>query len=225
MKKDVIEVIQDEEPHLNNLLTQEDLSAFKGMVGELRDTWTKKQMFRTETEARFSVLQDNRYPTKASKYWQCVREQSTYLDNLMTLSFDYRRNEAKIKWLEGKVKKEEDEYKQTKYQIDLDECRFSKASMEKVARHRMREIKMWSKLKKEFNDGSFNDKDVNQHQLESYHKMYAGKAKGITNNTPESEVFNIVGQLRSLERIKQTGELENKTEKKEELPQYEKPKV
>ena len=225
MKKDVIEVIQDEEPHLNNLLTQEDLSAFKGMVGELRDTWTKKQMFRTETEARFSVLQDNRYPTKASKYWQCVREQSTYLDNLMTLSFDYRRNEAKIKWLEGKVKKEEDEYKQTKYQIDLDECRFSKASMDKVARHRMREIKMWSKLKKEFNDGSFNDKDVNQHQLESYHKMYAGKAKGITNNTPESEVFNIVGQLRSLERIKQTGELENKTEKKEELPQYEKPKV
>ena len=225
MKKDVKEVIQGEVPHLNNLLSQDDLSSFKGMVDELRDTWTKKQMFRTETEARFSVLQDNRYPTKASKYWQCVREQSTYLDNLMTLSFDYRRNEAKIKWLEGKVKKEEDEYKQTKYQIDLDECRFSKASMEKVARHRMREIKMWSKLKKEFNDGSFNDKDVNQHQLESYHKMYAGKAKGITNNTPESEVFNIVGQLRSLERIKQTGELENKTEKKEELPQYEKPKV
>jgi predicted S18 family serine protease len=141
----------------------------------------------------------------------------------MSLSFDYRRNDAKIKWLEGKIEKEEDEYRSTKYQIDLDEARFSKASMEKVARHRMREIKMWSKLKKEFNDGSFNDKDVNQHQLESYHKMYAGKAKGITTSTPESEVFNIVGQLRSLERIKQTGELENKTEKKEELPQYGKP--
>ncbi len=217
-KKDIKELIQREEPNLNNLLEKEDLSAFKGMVDELRDTWSKKQMFRTETEARFSVLQDNRYPTKASKYWQCVREQSTYLDNLMSLSFEYRRNAAKIKWLEGKVEKEEDEYKSTKYQIDLDEARFGKASMEKVARHRMREIKMWSKLKKEFNDGSFNDKDVNQHQLESYHKMYAGKAKGITTSTPESEVFNIVGQLRSLERIKQTGELENKTEKKEELP-------
>ena len=222
-KKDIKELIQREEPNLNNLLEKEDLSAFKGMVDELRDTWSKKQMFRTETEARFSVLQDNRYPTKASKYWQCVREQSTYLDNLMALSFDYRRNEAKIKWLESKIEKEEDEYKSTKYQIDLDEARFGKASMEKVARHRMREIKMWSMLKKEFNDGSFNDRDVNQHQLESYHKMYAGKAKGITNSTPESEVFNIVGQLRSLERIKQTGELENKTEKKEELPQYGKP--
>ena len=222
-KKDIKELIQREEPNLNNLLEQEDLSAFKGMVDELRDTWTKKQMFRTETEARFSVLQDNRYPTKAAKYWQCVREQSSYLDNLMALSFDYRRNEAKIKWLEGKVDKEEDEYKQTKYQIDLDECKFSKASMEKTARHRMREIKMWSKLKGEFNDGSFNDKDVNQHQLDSYYKMYAGKAKSITNNTPEAEVFNIIGQLQSLERIKQTGELENKTEKKEELPQYGKP--
>ena len=217
MKKDVREVIQGEEPHLNNLLTQEDLSSFKGMVDELRDTWTKKQMFRTETEARFSVLQDNRYPTKAAKYWQCVREQSSYLDNLMHLSFDYRRNEAKIKWLEGKVEKEEDEYKATKYKIDLDECRFSKASMEKVARHRMREIKMWSKLKKEFNDGSFNDKDVNAHQLESYGLMYAGKAKGITQGTSEAEVFNIMGQLQSLQRIKASGELENNTEKKEQI--------
>ena len=53
MKKDVKEVIQGEEPHLNNLLSQEDLSSFKGMVDELRDTWTKKQMFRTETEQGF----------------------------------------------------------------------------------------------------------------------------------------------------------------------------
>jgi hypothetical protein len=224
MKKDVKEVIQGEEAHLNNLLTTEDLSSFKGMVDELRDTWTKKQMFRTETEARFSVLQDNRYPTKASKYWQCVREQSTYLDNLMTLSFDYRRNEAKIKWLEGKIEKEEDEYKQTKYQIDLDECRFAKASMEKVAKHRMREIKMWSKLKKEFNDGSFNDKDVNQHQLESYGLQYSQKAKTLNNNSSDTDIFNVMGQLDSLRRIKKSGELESSYQEKEQITQHGKPK-
>ena len=224
MKKDVKEVIQQEEPHLNNLLTQEDLSDFKGMVDELRDTWTKKQMFRTETEARFSVLQDNRYPTKASKYWQCVREQSTYLDNLMSLSFDYRRNDAKIKWLENKIKKEEDEYKLTKHQIDLDEARFGKASMEKTARHRMREIKMWSMLKREFNDGSFNDKDVNQHQLESYGLQYAAKAKTLNANSNEAEVFNVMGQLQSLQRIKKSGELESSYEEKEQITQHGKPK-
>ena len=225
MKKDVKEVIRGEEPHLNNLLTQEDLSSFKGMVDELRDTWTKKQMFRTETEARFSVLQDNRYPTKAAKYWQCVREQSSYLDNLMALSFDYRRNEAKIKWLEGKIKKEEDEYKATKYQIDLDEARFSKASMEKVARHRMREIKMWSKLKKEFNDGSFNDKDVNQHQLESYGMQYAEKARQLTENSSDTDKFNVLGQLQSLQRIRKSGELESSYKEREQLEQHGKPKV
>ena len=224
MKKDVKEVIQDEEIHLNNLLDPQDLTDFKGMVDELRDTWTKKQMFRTETEARFSVLQDNRYPTKAAKYWQCVREQSSYLDNLMTLSFDYRRNEAKIKWLEGKIETEKDEYKLTKYQIDIDECRFAKASMEKVAKHRMREIKMWSKLKKEFNDGSFNDKDVNQHQLESYGLQYHEKAKTLNANSSESEIFNVMGQLQSLQRIKKSGELESSYKEKEQIEQHGKPK-
>ena len=225
MKKDVKDIIQKEEIHLNNLLDQGDLSAFKGMVDELRDTWTKKQVFRTETEARFSVLQDNRYPTKAAKYWQCVREQSTYLDNLMALSFDYRRNDAKIKWLEKKIDKEEDEYKATKYQIDLDECRFGKASMEKTARHRMREIKMWSKLKSEFNDGSFNDKDVNQHQLESYGLQYHEKAKTLNENSSEAEIFNVMGQLNSLQRIKKSGELESSYTETEKLTQHGKPKI
>ena len=223
-KKNVKDLIQKEETHLNNLLEQSDLSDFKGMVDELRDTWTKKQMFRTETEARFSVLQDNRYPTKAAKYWQCVREQSSYLDNLMTLSFDYRRNEAKIKWLETKIESEKDEYKLTKYQIDLDEARFGKASMEKTAKHRMREIKMWSGLKKEFNDGSFNDKDVNQHQLESYGMQYAEKAKTLTPQSSEAEVFNIMGQLQSLQRIRKSGELENSYKEKEQIEQHGKPK-
>ena len=224
MKKDVKDIIQKEEIHLNNLLEKEDLSSFKGMVDELRDTWTKKQMFRTETEARFSVLQDNRYPTKAAKYWQCVREQSSYLDNLMALSFDYRRNDAKIKWLENKIDKEEDDYKLTKYQIDLDECKFGKASMEKVARHRMREIKMWSKLKSEFNDGSFNDKDVNVHQLESYGLQYHEKAKTLNANSSEAEIFNVMGQLQSLQRIKASGELESSYKELDKITNDDKPK-
>ena len=224
IKKDIKSLIENETPNLNNLLSTEDLNNFKAMTEELRDTWTKKQMFRTETEARFSVLQDNRYPTKAAKYWQCVREQSTYLDNLMTLSFDYRRNDAKIKYLEKKISNETDEYKLTKYEIDLDECRFGKASMEKTAKHRMREIGMWSGLKKEFNDGSFNDQDVNQHQLESYGLHYAQKAKTLNNNSSDTDIFNVMGQLESLKRIKKSGELENSYKEKEQIEQHGKPK-
>jgi len=219
IKKDIRDIIEKETPNLHNLLSTEEVSDFKAMTEELRDTWTKKQVFRTETEARFSVLQDNRYPTKGAKYWQCVREQSSYLDNLMALSFDYRRNDAKVKYLEKKISTETDEYKLTKYEIDLDEAIFGKASMEKTAKHRMREIKMWSKLKSEFNDGSFNDKDVNDHQLESYGRQYHEKAKTLNANSSDTEVFNVMGQLQSLQRIKKSGELENNTEKKEQITQ------
>jgi hypothetical protein len=214
-KRDIKSLIQQEETHLNNLLEPNDLNSFKGMVDELRDTWNKKQIFRTETEARVSVLQDNNYPNQAAKYWQCVREQNVFLENLMSLSFDYRRNEAKIKWLQKKLETEKDEYKLECYKIDLDEKIYGKASMEAVAKDRMREIKMWSKLKAEFNDGTFNDKNVNDHQLETYHQVYLNKAKTLTSGSSQPEVFNVVGQLDTIERVKKSGELQY--DKKEEI--------
>ena len=177
------------------------------MTAELRDTWTKKQVFRTETEMRMSVLQDMKYPTKAAKYWQCVREQNVFLENLMSLSFDCRRSEAKVKWLEKKIETEQDEYKLEKYKIDLDEARYGLANMQLVARDRMREIKLWSTLKKEFDDGSFDTQDVNRHQLDSYHLIMKNKAETLTQGSSQPEVFNVLGQLQTIERVKKSGEM------------------
>ena len=208
-KRNIKELVDKESDNLHNLLDSNDVSAFKGMVDELRDTWTKKQIFRTETEMRFSVLSDLKYPTNAAKYWQCVREQNVYLEQLMALSFDYRRNDAKIKWLEKKLQKETDEYKKECYEIDLDQKRYDKASMELTARDRMREIKLWSKLKKENDDGTFDKDNVNTHQLESYHKIMLNKKDTITAGSSQPEVFNVLGQLQTIERIKkERGQLE-----------------
>ena len=206
-KRNIHALIEKEAPSLNNLLDPNDVKAFKELTTELRDTWTKKQVFRTETEMRMSVLQDAKYPTKASKYWQCVREQNVFLENLMTLSFECRRHEAKIKWLEKKVESETDEYKLEKYRIDLDEARYGLANMQLVAKDRMREIKLWSTLKKEFNDGSFDTKDVNRHQLESYHHIMKNKAETLTSGSSQPEVFNVLGQLKAIERVKKSGEM------------------
>jgi hypothetical protein len=206
-KRNIHALIEKEAPSLNNLLDPEDVKEFKAMTAELRDTWTKKQVFRTETEMRMSVLQDAKYPTKAAKYWQCVREQNVFLENLMNLSFDCRRSEAKIKWLEKKIETEKDEYKLEKYKIDLDEARYGLANMQLVAKDRMREIKLWSILKKEFNDGSFDDKDVNRHQLDSYHLIMKNKAETLTSGSSQPEVFNVLGQLQTIERVKKSGEM------------------
>jgi hypothetical protein len=206
-KRNIHALIEKEAPSLNNLLDPNDVKEFKAMTAELRDTWTKKQVFRTETEMRMSVLQDMKYPTKAAKYWQCVREQNVFLENLMSLSFDCRRSEAKVKWLEKKIETEQDEYKLEKYKIDLDEARYGLANMQLVARDRMREIKLWSSLKKEFDDGTFDTKDVNTHQLESYHHIMKNKAETLTSGSSQPEVFNVLGQLKTIERVKKSGEM------------------
>ena len=214
-KRNIKSLIQQEEAHLNNLLETEDLKSFKGMVEELRDTWTKKQIFRTETEMKVAVLDDGRYPTRASKYWQCVREQNVFLENLMSLSFDYRRNEAKIKQLQKKLETETDEYKRELYQIDLDEKIYGKANMELVARDRLREIKLWSKFKAEYDDGSFDTKNVNTHQFESLAQIMEHKKNSITPGSSQAEVFNVLSQVDTIARIKQEKQLTN--DKKEQL--------
>jgi len=206
-KRNIHELIVKEAPSLNNLLDTEDVKEFKALTGELRDTWTKKQVFRTETEMRMSVLQDAKYPTKASKYWQCVREQNVFLENLMSLSFDARRNEVKLKKLKQKLETEKDPIKLELLQIDIDEKTYGVANMQLVARDRMREIKLWSALKKEFNDGSFDDKDVNRHQLDSYALIMKNKAETLTSGSSQPEVFNVLGQLQTIERVKKSGEM------------------
>ena len=216
-KRNIHALIEKEAPSLNNLLDPNDVKAFKEMTAELRDTWTKKQVFRTETEMRMSVLQDMKYPTKAAKYWQCVREQNVFLENLMSLSFDYRRNEVKIKRLEKKLAEETDPLKQELHQIDLDEKIYGRASMQLVARDRMREIKLWSMYKKKYDDGSFDTKDVNTHQLESYHLTMKNKAETLTTGSSQPEVFNVLGQLQSIERIKKDHEQIEATKQPEQL--------
>ena len=206
-KRNIHALIEKEAPSLNNLLDPNDVKEFKEMTSELRDTWTKKQVFRTETEMRMSVLQDAKYPTKAAKYWQCVREQNVFLENLMSLSFDARRNEVKLKRLQEKLKKEEDPLKRELLQIDIDEKTYGVANMQLIARDRMREIKLWSTLKKEFNDGSFDDKDVNRHQLDSYAIIMKNKAETLTQGSSPPEVFNVLGQLQTIERVKKSGEM------------------
>jgi hypothetical protein len=138
-----------------------------------------------------------KYPTKAAKYWQCVREQNVFLENLMSLSFDYRRNDIKIKRLEKKIEEEKDDLKKELWKIDLDEKIYAKANMELTAKDRMRELKMWSKLKTEFNDGTFDTQDVNRHQLDSYAKIMQNKAKTLTDGSSQPEVFNVLGQLKT----------------------------
>ena len=204
-KRNIISVIEQEHNYLDNILDAEEFKDFKKLTSELKDTWHKKQLFRTETEMRVSVLDDGRYPNKAAKYWQCVREQNVFLENLMSLSFDHRKNDIEIKKTQIKIKKEKDMLEKELLQIELDQKIYGKANMELTAKDRMREINLWSNLKKEFNDGTFDTKNVDTHQAVSLKQVLEHKKSTITQGTSQNEVFNIVSQLESVYREEKEG--------------------
>ena len=206
-KRDIVAASEANVNHLAEVLDTSDFKALKELKDELKDTWHKKQVFRTETEIRMSVLQDAKYPTKAAKYWQCVREQNVFFENLMTLSFDYRKNEVKIKKLKRKLESETDDLKKELLEILIEEKLYGRANMELVAKDRMREVSQWSQLKAEYDDGSFDNKNVNTHQAESYKLMLTNKVKTLTPGSSQPEVFNVVGQLHTLERLEKEGVL------------------
>ena len=213
-KRNIATKLETESKYLTNILDKEDVKEFKKLIPELQDTWHKKQMFRTETEMRFSVLSDNKYPTKAAKYWQSVREQNTHFENLVHLSFDARKNEVEIEKLRRDIAKEKDPLDKKMKQIELEEKLYAKAQMELVAKHRMREVATWSKLKKEFDDGQFDKEDVNTHQAHSYMLRLQHQKNTITPGTSQPEVFNVMGQLDTLERVIRDKELAPPKEKK-----------
>ena len=213
-KRNIQTLATTQSKYLLDILDIKDVKEFKSLIPELKDTWKKKQVFRTETEMRFSVLSDNKYPNRASKYWQCVREQNTHFENLMHLSFDARKNDVEIEKLKVKIKDETNKLDKQLLQIELEEKIYSKAGMELVAKHRMREVATWSKLKKEFHDGSFDDKDVNSHQAESYKIRLEHQKATLTPGSSQPEVFNVLGQLDTLNRVMKDGELLPNKEKK-----------
>ena len=213
-KRNIATKLETESKYLTNILDKEDVKDFKKLIPELQDTWMKKQMFRTETEMRFSVLSDNKYPTKAAKYWQSVREQNTHFENLVHLSFDARKNEVEIEKLQRDIKKEKDPIDKKMKQIELEEKLYGKAQMELVAKHRMREVATWSKLKKEFDDGNFDKENVDTHQAHSYMLRLQHQKNTITPGTSQPEVFNVLGQIDTLERVIREKELAPPKEKK-----------
>ena len=205
-KKEVKDLVatEDLQPILS-VLKPEDAQKILELKDELTDTWTKKQIFRTETEMRISVLNDGKHPTAASKYWQSVREQSAHFDGMMSLSFNLRRNAVERLKLERKMEKviaKGDEIKQMEVQIDLDQNLYRRANMEQTAKDRVREIATWSKIKAELDDGTFDTQNVNTHQANSYSISLKNRVNTLGDSSSQAEVLNALGPLKTLERLK-----------------------
>ena len=193
------ELTKPTSPDFNLMLVPEDVQFLETVKEELSDTWTKRQIFRTETEMRISVLNDVKFPTNAAKYWQAVREQGVMFENLVTLSFEFRRNDIELERKYIELEESTDDLERADIQIDIDECVYKKSNMEQVAKDRTREVEHWSRLKKELNDGTFDTENVDTHQLDSYHQRFQHQAQlGVPNDDGGK---NLISQLVTAQRV------------------------
>lgn len=190
-----------------SILKEEDAQTLLTLRDELVDTWSKKQLFRTETEMRVGVLDDIRHPTNASKYWQAVREQSGMFENIIRSSFEIRRNKIKYEKLFRKLENTIDDLQRASIEVNIDENLYDRALLEQTAKDRIRELQIWSQIKSELDDKSFDNQNVNTHQAESLHLRLLNRARGINEHTDINEVNNIVGPLVTAERLKEQGKL------------------
>ena len=196
--------ITDDLKPVLEMLKPSDANAVVELREELADNWQKKQIFRTETEMRISVLNDAKHPTKASKYWQAVREMSSMFDSLLGLSFDLRRHSIMERRLMAQMERamdEGDDMLIEELQISLDESAWGKANMMQTATDRVRELSLWSKIKSELDDGSFNKEDVNEHQAVSYAHRLENRVRALSEHSEPSEVLNAAGPLQTLQRL------------------------
>lgn len=183
----------------SQLLTRDDLDIIARLKPELINTLKKTQIHRTRTEMEVSVLNETKFPTPASKYWQSLREQGVMFEELCLLSFEYRKKIVEVKILERKFKEEEDDLERELIKIEIEKEKYILSAQERVAKARIREINDWSEIKtRELAKMNGDDiKDADHHQLISYTKRWIEQSILMGNNGSPSERHNLYGQLRS----------------------------
>jgi len=177
-----------------DILEKDDMTSISKLTGELQRVFEVHQQWRTETEMRYSVLNDVNYPTPASKYWQSIREQNVFWEQLVELSCNYQKTQGELELLEieydeitGNNKKHNAQRKIKDSEIK--QKQFGLMSMRLQAHDRVREIKLWEKIKEEqLEKGDFDINDVNKHQAESYAKRWEEEMK-VGQMTNQADLF------------------------------------
>tara|TARA_R110002096_G_scaffold239500_1_gene431225 strand:+ start:100 stop:762 length:663 start_codon:yes stop_codon:yes gene_type:complete len=199
-----IELLSKAKDTLVPMLSSDLETKLAGLVDELQETYAKRQIWRTQTEMMFSVLDDSKFTTPAAKYWQCVREQSVFYQELVQLTLDYRRNNIAILEIEEKLQGDDlNKFERMNLEVEYDSAIWARDGLQLAAKDRMRELDLWSQIKTALVEGNpeFDTEDVNTHQAESYLKRMENRRDTLTSGSQGAEVINVLGSLNTLRRL------------------------
>jgi len=188
-----------------DLLSADDMITLEELIPELRHCIETRTLWRTTTEALYSVLNDLRFPTPDSKYHQSKLEQAVFFDQLVMLSFEYRRNLLDQEEIRKKMVDAES-YDLKRLQIDLDETKYKLYIMRIEAKERLRELKMWKQIKEDIlrinPEIDVDSKDTSQ--LKSLALRYCKELPSALRSKNAAESINIFGQCETMLRACET---------------------
>lgn len=209
------------------ILPPRDFDELIAIRDELEHGFEKRQMFRTEYEARHSVLVDAKFPTADAKYWQAIREQAVHFSELVSLSFEYRKHKVKLARTGIKKAKLQDKADRLTHKDSLDHTdlglRIEDLTIEeerlnwiltnqkRTAEARMKEILQWHRIKEELLPHlEFSPDEVGDHQHKSYLLRFVKQAELIKQgqaNLSGPEAVNLLSQLENAVKVPENKEL------------------
>lgn len=122
-------------------LIGKDLEFINKIMPDLHQRFVNRPIFRSLYEIQNYVIPNETHPTPDAKYWQVIGEQAVHAQELVPLTFTYRKNEIEMRKLERKLDAEQDDLEKELLAINIEEKDFEQANCKKIAKERMREIK------------------------------------------------------------------------------------
>jgi hypothetical protein len=177
-----------------DLLNESDIKTLNLLSPELKRSFESNQIWRSETEMRYSVLNNLRFPTAKSKYWQSVREQSVFYQELILLVFTYEKESGYLDLYRAELLDLDQDTLKGRARIkiknaEIKEKEFALYNMKLQAKDRLRELKLWEKIKNEQLklDPTIDIDDFSSHHKEMYEKRWTKEMDlaRMTNN-PET---------------------------------------
>ena len=189
-----------------SILEKDDMKSISNLSEELQRVFEVRQIWRTETEIRYSVLDDVNFPDSASKYWQCIREQNVFWEQLVSLSCNYQKAQGELELAEIEYDEIKGNNKKSNAQrkikdAEIKQRQFGLMHMRLQGHDRVREIKIWEKVKLELTaKEDFDINDVNKHQMKSYAKRWEKKMNLGAKSNNSSMFINSMSSLETMKK-------------------------
>lgn len=201
----------------SGLISTENITALRGVGGSIEAGFQRRQRFRPRFLMETSVLNDMKFPTPDSKYWQCTVERDVHFKNLLMLSFDYREKVVDMQILERERDATIDVLEREKVNIQVERSNALLIYMRKDAEERVREIMAWSEIMDELEPRlEYDPENIEAHMPKAYAIRYAIENQILQHVEGQSDMagaMNIISVGQSIgkhEKVINLSEKENK---------------